>query len=84
MNDQRFKILSRTISNMVESELSRAKSKLQEQSGAMVGIEPMTIPTDMQPPNSLPIATVQKSNDKINLGTTIRAINTRKEVLASL
>lgn len=68
---------------MIESELSRAKNKLQEQSGAMVGIEPVSIPADTQIPNTLPIA-VQKPSDKINLGTTLKAINVKKEILASL
>lgn len=82
MNDQRFKILSRTISNMIESELSRAKSKLQEQSGAMVGVD--------LPPKSGNISSILPPNvgtsktEPIGLQGTLGRIKARNEMLASL
>lgn len=82
MNDQRFKILSRTVSNMIESELSRVKNKLQEQSGAMVGVD--------MPPKSGNISSILPPNigtqktEPISLKGTIDAIEKRKQMIALL
>lgn len=80
MNDQRFKILSRTISNMIESELSRAKNKLQEQSGAMIWIP---IKSENIITNTPP-STVPQNPNTVSLGNTIKTIKSRNELLASL
>lgn len=82
MNDQRFKILTKTISNMIESELSRAKSKLQEQSGAMVGVG--LAPQSENISSIIPVNIGTPKIEPISLKDALGAIERRKQIIASI
>ena len=80
MDERRFKNLSKTISNMVESELSRAKNKLQEQSGAMIWVP---LKSENIPTNT-PVPTLSQKPNTVSLDNTLKAVKWRNEILASL